>query len=203
MKLTDREKKLAFVFACVLVLTVSYYNYRLKADEGKKDFFVAADEGKADSKELESAEAEMEEATMGGSIYVDIGGCVQNPGLYELEKGARVKDGITAAGGIVGNADTSQINLAKKLNDEEKLYIPKVGENAPQGVATPESSGGPVSIQNGSKEELMSLPGVGEKTADKIIEYRTAHPFTAVEDLKEVPGIGEKTFDSLKNNIRL
>ena len=49
----------------------------------------------------------------------------------------------------------------------------------------------------------MTLPGVGEKTADKIIEYRTAHPFTAVEDLKEVPGIGDKTFESLKNNIQL
>ena len=203
MKLTDREKKLAFAFACVLVLTVSYYNYRLKANRPKEDSFVIENE---ELDRINGPEETVSDAdAIGGTIYVDIGGCVQNPGLYQLEKGARVKDGITAAGGLVGNADTSQINLAKKLNDEEKLYIPKVGENAPAVSATGDSSSakGPVSIQNGSKEDLMTLPGVGEKTADKIIEYRTAHPFTAVEDLKEVPGIGDKTFDSLKNNIQL
>lgn len=203
MKLTDREKILAFASLCLLVLTVSYYHYRLKAAGAEEPSFVIenGDVAKSDFKETQPAEEE----GIGSAIYVDIGGAVKNPGLYELEKGARVKDGITAAGGIVGNADTSQINLAKKLNDEEKLYIPKAGEQAPvvaTGGPSPAQTG-PVSIQNGSKEDLMRLPGIGEKTADKIIEYRTAHPFTAVEDLKEVPGIGEKTFESLKNNIQL
>lgn len=203
MKLTDREKILAFASLCLLVLTVSYYHYRLKAAGAEEPSFVIenGDVAKSDFKETQPAEEE----GIGSAIYVDIGGAVKNPGLYELEKGARVKDGITAAGGIVGNADTSQINLAKKLNDEEKLYIPKAGEQAPvvaTGGPSPVQTG-PVSIQNGSKEDLMRLPGIGEKTADKIIEYRTAHPFTAVEDLKEVPGIGDKTFESLKNNIQL
>ena len=204
MKLTDREKVLAFVFLCLLVLTVSYYHFRLKA-EGTEEpsFVIEKDEVSRDVFNQEGAPAP--EEGIGSAIYVDIGGAVKNPGLYELEKGARVKDGITAAGGIVGNADTSQINLAKKLNDEEKLYIPKVGELAPaQSAQAPSPAAkGPVSIQNGSKEDLMTLPGIGEKTADSIIEYRTAHPFTAVEDLKEVPGIGDKTFESLKNNIQL
>lgn len=203
MKLTDREKILAFASLCLLVLTVSYYHYRLKAAGAEEPSFVIenGDVAKSDFKETQPAEEE----GIGSAIYVDIGGAVKNPGLYELEKGARVKDGITAAGGIVGNADTSQINLAKKLNDEEKLYIPKVGEQAPAASAGGPSPAqtGPVSIQNGSKDDLMRLPGIGEKTADKIIEYRTAHPFTALEDLKEVPGIGEKTFESLKNNIQL
>lgn len=203
MKLTDREKILAFASLCLLVLTVSYYHYRLKAAGAEEPSFVIenGDVAKSDFKETQPAEEE----GIGSAIYVDIGGAVKNPGLYELEKGARVKDGITAAGGIVGNADTSQINLAKKLNDEEKLYIPKAGEQAPvvaTGGPSPAQTG-PVSIQSGSKEDLMRLPGIGEKTADKIIEYRTAHPFTVLEDLKEVPGIGEKTFESLKNNIQL
>lgn len=204
MKLTDREKVLAFVFLCLLVLTVSYYHFRLKTEGADEpSFVIESDEVSRDNIKKEAAPAE--EEGIGSAIYVDIGGAVKNPGLYELEKGARVKDGITAAGGIVGNADTSQINLAKKLNDEEKLYIPKVGEQAPaQSAQAPSPAAkGPVSIQNGSKEDLMTLPGIGEKTADKIIEYRTAHPFTAVEDLKEVPGIGDKTFESLKNNIQL
>lgn len=204
MKLTDREKVLAFVFLCLLVLTVSYYHFRLKAEGSEEpSFVIEKDEVSRDVFNQEGAPAP--EEGIGSAIYVDIGGAVKNPGLYELEKGARVKDGITAAGGIVGNADTSQINLAKKLNDEEKLYIPKVGEQAPtQSVQAPSPAAkGPVSIQNGSKEDLMTLPGIGEKTADSIIEYRMAHPFTAVEDLKEVPGIGDKTFESLKNNIQL
>lgn len=207
MKLTDREKVLAFISLSLLVLTVAYYHHRLRADGSESpSFVIESDEVSQDAFKKEAKEAApAKEEGIGSAIYVDIGGAVKNPGLYELEKGARVKDGITAAGGIVGNADTSQINLAKKLNDEEKLYIPKVGEQAPAPSAQAASSAakGPVSIQNGSKEDLMTLPGVGEKTADKIIEYRTAHPFTAVEDLKEVPGIGDKTFESLKNNIQL
>ena len=207
MKLTDREKVLAFISLSLLVLTVSYYHHRLRADGSESpSFVIESDEVSQDAFKKEAKEAApAKEEGIGSAIYVDIGGAVKNPGLYELEKGARVKDGITAAGGIVGNADTSQINLAKKLNDEEKLYIPKVGEQAPavSAQAASPAAKGPVSIQNGSKEDLMTLPGVGEKTADKIIEYRTAHPFTAVEDLKEVPGIGDKTFESLKNNIQL
>ena len=207
MKLTDREKVLAFISLSLLVLTVSYYHHRLRADGSESpSFVIESDEVSRDAFKKEAKEAvPAKEEGIGSVIYVDIGGAVKNPGLYELEKGARVKDGITAAGGIVGNADTSQINLAKKLNDEEKLYIPKIGEQAPAPSAQAASPAvkGPVSIQNGSKEDLMTLPGVGEKTADKIIEYRTAHPFTAVEDLKEVPGIGDKTFESLKNNIQL
>lgn len=207
MKLTDREKVLAFISLSLLVLTVSYYHHRLRADRSESpSFVIESDEVSQDAFKKEAKEAApAKEEGIGSAIYVDIGGAVKNPGLYELEKGARVKDGITAAGGIVGNADTSQINLAKKLNDEEKLYIPKVGEQAPapSAQAASPAAKGPVSIQNGSKEDLMTLPGVGEKTADKIIEYRTAHPFTAAEDLKEVPGIGDKTFESLKNNIQL
>ena len=134
----------------------------MKAAGAEEPSFVIenGDVSKSDFKEKQPAEEE----GIGSAIYVDIGGAVKNPGLYELEKGARVKDGITAAGGIVGNADTSQINLAKKLNDEEKLYIPKAGEQAPvvaTGGPSPAQTG-PVSIQNGSKEDLMRLPGIGE-----------------------------------------
>ena len=183
MKLTDREKVLAFVFLCLLVLTVSYYHFRLKAEGADEPSFVIESD-EVSRANFKKGAAPAEEEGIGSAIYVDIGGAVKNPGLYELEKGARVKDGI---------------------NDEEKLYIPKVGEQAPaQSAQAPSPAAkGPVSIQSGSKEDLMTLPGVGEKTADKIIEYRTAHPFTAVEDLKEVPGIGDKTFESLKNNIQL
>ncbi len=199
MGFTDREKKLIFLFAVVLVATVTFMYKRNPAPAKEKELTLYGDEaGDEESQKLPS-----EEDTIGSTIYVDIGGAVHRPGLYTLDKGARVKDGITAAGGTLPEADMSGVNLAKKLNDEEKLFIPKLGQAPSPQSTNKTASTGVVSIQNGSKEELMSLPGIGEKTAEKIMEYRSAHPFTKIEDLKEVPGIGDKTFDSLKSNIQL
>lgn len=200
MRLTDREKNLLLLFAGVLIVALSYKNYRDTNRGADAEAFAL----KGESFEEANASEWSREEAIGGTIYVDIGGAVNEPGLYELDRGARVKDGVTAAGGVTGDADTAQINLAKKLNDEEKLYIPKIGENAsPPESSSSHTQSGAVSIQNGSKEDLMRLPGIGEKTAEKIIEYRSTHPFTEIEDLKEVPGIGEKTFESLKSNIQL
>lgn len=199
MGFTDREKKLIFLFVVILVATVSFMYKR--NSEPQNEQILSLYGNAVEEENTRSLPAE--EDTIGSTIYVDIGGAVHKPGLYTLDKGARVKDGITAAGGALPDADMSGVNLAKKLNDEEKLYIPKQEELPSPQMATESSSSGVVSIQNGSKEELMTLPGIGDKTAEKIMEYRSAHPFTKVDDLKEVPGIGDKTFDSLKNNIQL
>lgn len=199
MGFTDREKKLIFLFVVILVATVSFMYKR--NSEPQSEQILSLYGNAVEEENTRSLPAE--EDTIGSTIYVDIGGAVHKPGLYTLDKGARVKDGITAAGGALPDADMSGVNLAKKLNDEEKLYIPKQEESPSPQMATESSSSGVVSIQNGSKEELMTLPGIGDKTAEKIMEYRSAHPFTKVDDLKEVPGIGDKTFDSLKNNIQL
>ncbi|CAC9925524.1 comEA protein [Aedoeadaptatus nemausensis] len=199
MGFTDREKKLIFLFVVILVATVSFMYKRNSEPQSEQ---ILSLYGNAVQEE-NTRSLPAEEDTIGSTIYVDIGGAVHKPGLYTLDKGARVKDGITAAGGALPDADMSGVNLAKKLNDEEKLYIPKQEELPSPQMATESSSSGVVSIQNGSKEELMTLPGIGDKTAEKIMEYRSAHPFTKVDDLKEVPGIGDKTFDSLKNNIQL
>lgn len=199
MGFTDREKKLIFLFVVILVATVSFMYKRNSEPQNEQ---ILSLYGNAVEEE-NTRSLPTEEDTIGSTIYVDIGGAVHKPGLYTLDKGARVKDGITAAGGALPDADMSGVNLAKKLNDEEKLYIPKQEESSSPQMSSESTSSGVVSIQNGSKEELMTLPGVGEKTAEKIMEYRSAHPFTKVEDLKEVPGIGEKTFESLKNNIQL
>lgn len=199
MGFTDREKKLIFLFVVILVATVSFMYKR--NSEPQNEQILSLYGNAVEEENTRSLPAE--EDTIGSTIYVDIGGAVHKPGLYTLDKGARVKDGITAAGGALPDADMSGVNLAKKLNDEEKLYIPKQGESPSPQMSSESTSSGVVSIQNGSKEELMTLPGIGDKTAEKIMEYRSAHPFTKVDDLKEVPGIGDKTFDSLKNNIQL
>lgn len=58
-----------------------------------------------------------------------------------------------------------------------------------------------VNINTASAEELMSLPGIGESTANKIIEYRTNSKFQSVQELQEVKGIGAKKYEQIKDMI--
>jgi competence ComEA-like helix-hairpin-helix protein len=62
---------------------------------------------------------------------------------------------------------------------------------------------GIVNINTASKSQLLQLHRVGEKTADKIIEYREKHRFRRIEDIMNVPGIGAGTFEKIKNNIKI
>jgi len=56
----------------------------------------------------------------------------------------------------------------------------------------------PLDINSASEKELVSLPGVGAKTAKEIV---AARPFKTVDDLKNVKGIGDKTFEKLKAHV--
>ena len=106
------------------------------------------------------------------------------------------------------DADVSQVNLAAPVTDGSKVYIPAVGEQAVGTVASasPAVGGGTdtsvVNINTATLEELDTLPGVGESTAQAIIEEREAGgPFTSVEDIMRVSGIGEKKFERLQGLI--
>lgn len=71
------------------------------------------------------------------------------------------------------------------------------------GLYDTKDKNGKVSLNRASKEELMTLPGVGPKTADKIIEYREKNKFESIEDIKNINGIGDKTFERLKDLIQI
>ena len=59
-----------------------------------------------------------------------------------------------------------------------------------------------VNINKANKEKLMTLPGVGESTTLKIIEYRTQNgDYKSIEDLKKVAGIGDSKFNNLKEYV--
>lgn len=139
-------------------------------------------------------------------IVVHITGAVPRPGVYALPKGARVQDGISAAGGFLAEADKEGINLARPLDDGEKLEIPYAAGFSPV-IPTPEltpfaSTSDLIDINTASNFELESLPGIGPTTAQKIIDYRDANgPFLSIEDIINVPGIGPTTFDRIKNLI--
>lgn len=146
-------------------------------------------------------------------LVVHVDGAVVLSGVYELSEGSRVNDALEAAGGMTQEADTTSLNLAAKLADGQKIYVPKVGESSGEGSASANASGfdissaqagtnGLININTATISELDTLPGVGEATAATIIQDREQNgPFASIEDLMRISGIGEKKFAKVKDYI--
>lgn len=143
-------------------------------------------------------------------IMVDVEGAVIRPGVYSLSDNSRVQDALIAAGGAAGNADhafiAKTLNLAQKLTDGVKLYIPRVGElpTASTSIGLSSSSSqsktGTVSINSATLEELDVLTGVGKITAQKIIDNR---PYKDLAELVSKKAVGQSVFDKIKSSISL
>lgn len=143
-------------------------------------------------------------------LRVYVSGAVMRPDVYELPYDSIVRDAIDAAGGPTGEADLNRINLARRVHDEEQIYVPHKGEESPpvsppsgpSSLSPSSQRGGKVNINTATAEELDTLPGVGPAIAQRIIDYRTVHgPFQSIEDIKNVRGIGDATFEELKDKI--
>ncbi len=146
-----------------------------------------------------------------GKIGVYITGEIKNPGVYYLEEGSRLDSLIDIAGGITENADISKLNLSQKLVDSDKVVIyakssqTEEDDENNEELNTEETSsktgGDCIDINNAEKEELMSLSGIGEATAEKIIKYRQSNEFESIDDIKNVSGIGDAKYNAIKDNI--
>lgn len=135
-------------------------------------------------------------------IYVDISGCVKEPGVYEVQEGTRVFQLIEEAGGLTENADIEGINRAEPLIDGQKIVIYARSGDEAESAGTGERSDGRININTADSELLQEIPGVGPVTAEKIIQYREENGrFAAPEEIKNVSGIGEKTYEKLANFI--
>lgn len=146
-------------------------------------------------------------------VCVDIGGAVVDPGVYTVSSGTRLYEVIDMAGGLLSDADTDMINRAEFVEDGEKIMIPFRNDtdtedtvNVQEDETDTGSSGqthehGLININYASREELMTLKGIGEAKADKIIEYRSKSKFRTIEDIKNVEGIGESIFSGIKGFI--
>jgi competence protein ComEA len=136
-------------------------------------------------------------------LVVDVAGAVRRPGLYRLPTGARIADAIARAGGMSRHASAASVNLAAPLADGEQVLVP----SALAGVAASPSEGSPspsapVDLNSATAEQLDALPGIGPVTAQKIVDYRTAHgPFTSVDDLDAIPGIGPSRIENLRGLV--
>ena len=134
-------------------------------------------------------------------IYVHITGAVQKAGVYVVEKGQRIEDVLLLAG-VTEEADIEALNRAALVADGQKILVPKVQENSDSAEMLFDD--GKVSINQGSLQELVSLPGIGEQKGQAIIDYRQKNGgFSVLEDLCKVPGIGQATYERLLEKIKL
>ena len=144
------------------------------------------------------------------SIIVDVRGAVNKPGVYTLPLGSRVQDALTLAGDVTISADTRPLNLARRVNDGEQIYVPLVGEATPTPLAAtgktaptaPKPASGKINLNTATLAELDTLPGIGPAIAQRIIDYRAQNgDFKTIDDLKKVRGIGDALFNQIKDLI--
>ena len=155
-------------------------------------------------------------------ITVYVSGAVANPGLHEIAPGSRAVEAIAAAGGMTEEANKDKVNLAKICKDGMQVNVPRLsakerrrlaaanttasgveaaGQNSASYNAAQESETAltvKVNLNTATAEELETLPGVGAVTAQRIVEYRSAHGFARIEDLMNVKGIGQAKFNKMQ-----
>lgn len=202
--------------AATIIVTV--INYKPKKKEETKELLVSK---KEDTKK---------ETASNETFKVDIKGEIINPGIYSLSSSSRVIDVIEKAGGLTQNANTTVINLSKKIIDEMVIIIysneqvqnfaktKEVEQQVQQYCIQPDNNAlkndacitestntsSKVSINNATLEQLQTLPDIGASKAQDIINYRTEHgQFQSIEDLKNISGIGDSIFAKIKDYITL
>ena len=220
------------LYVCLLMLTgcngVSQKNGEItviragddSSEEGTDDgTYVIGEEKNSETptEQTEADETSRDENNEDDMIYVYLCGAVCNEDVYAVPPGSRVNDVLKMAGGFREGAANQYVNLAKEVTDGEKIYIPyaddiekdMVGELIKNSGNSEESSSsengqGLVNINTAGKDELMTLPGIGEGKAEDIIAYREQNgAFNSIEELMNVSGIKEGTFRKLKDKITL
>lgn len=196
-----------------IVLNIGKVTEFNKEEKENTTINASIEESKNDIEEKEIKENKEETKEMGTGIFVHIDGWIQNPGVYEIKENDRVNTIIEKAGGLKEGASIKSINLAARLSDGDKIYIPNREEE--KQIETTEVKGnntGTVKITKNSKininkasiSELKQITGIGESTANKIIDYRdNVGKFKKIEDIKEVKGIGDSKYESIKDKITI
>lgn len=164
-----------------------------------------------------SATAASSAAATPSKLIVSVVGKVANPGLVTLSGGARVADALHAAGGVATGAKITALNLARRLADGEQIYVgipvppgasaapPVPGSSAAAGPgAVPGAPGGKLDLNTATADQLDELPGIGEVTAQSILDWRAENGrFASVGQLNDVDGIGEVRFGELKDLVEV
>ena len=178
--------------------------------------------GEGESAKEQGEGSESEEQVDNSPVFVHVCGAVNHPGVVELKGNKRVFEAIDLAGGLREDAAVSYINLARMVEDGERVYVPNLeeiaklndgrldihlflemvgsGENSNSSAA----SSGKVNINQAGLDELMTLSGIGPSKARSIMDYREQHGrFNTIEELMNVSGIGTSTFEKIKEFVTL
>ena len=208
------KQKIGLILAALLIVILAFiWLFSIYGNDSSKNEIKKSQESNNEV-EFKLGIKEKENKT----IMVDISGEIITPGVVKLPEGSRIIDAITAAGGKTEDADLSKVNLAYILDDGVQLYIPRYNEKLEkeivqtepgvgiiqEGINTTSKKDSKVNINTANKEKLATLPGIGEGTAEKIIEYRSkTGKFKTIDEIKKIPGIGESKFKSLKDKITI
>lgn len=210
------QKNVTYILAIIIIIATSFF-YKLYASGDLTGIKAAV------TKETFEAETTFEETMATSSfelntISIYLCGHVVNPGIYEVLPDTILNDVVTLAGGLTSDAAINRINLVYIIKNNLTIYIPSEEElinnqydsslnvsgiiigNSSINSETPTDSG-LININTANKEALTSLPGIGDSTAEKIIQYREVTPFTKIEDIMNVQGIGESKYNSIKELI--
>ena len=181
---------LILIFLAILLIGAGVLSWQ-SSQKSAKITFSSAGEGEIAGIASESAR-----------IKADIEGAVVKPGVYELSFGSRISDLLILAGGLAGDADrewiTKNLNLAAKVLDGGKIYVPTISQNTQH--LTQNTSSGFIGINSASLGELDTLPGVGAVTAKKIMDGR---PYQTIEELLSRKIVGQSVFEKIKDLIGL
>ena len=218
LKVLNHKKIIIIIIIIIIMILLGYYYFYY---EHESDNIVLEKE--------EVSSATMISIDSIETICVDIKGLVAKPGVYSFKKNdnARINDLILKAGGLLKDADTSFLNLSKKLEDEMTIIIysksevenyvkeqndllkklelceQKVKNNACINQPEVNNSNEKININKASKEDLETIPGIGSNKAENIINYRNNTPFEKIEDIKNVDGIGDSLFENIKEYLTI
>lgn len=204
--LNKKQKIIVVILVTVMLVVIGYYIIR------KTEKYDYSEIEKV-SNIMEENKEVLDDNVAEDKIIIHITGEVEEGGVIELEKGARISDAIEEAGGITEEADLSNVNLAYSLSDGQKVKIPNINEKTEEVVIEEKAGENIIIEENKSKEEkvninkatqteIETLPGIGPSTALKIINYRKEHgKFEHIEDIKNVSGIGDSKFENIKEYI--
>lgn len=210
MKIKNYLDKILIAIVIIVIIIIGIYNKSKENNVDNSDILnnvLETNIEKFESKKNEKFEKKTK--IQDEEIYAYITGCVKNPGVYKLNSTSRVKDLIDKSGGFCKDADLESINLSQKLKDEMKIHVNKIGEvknqksaNHVESTDNEQKNGlSKININTASKEQLMTLPGVGSSRADEIIKYRSKNRFQSIEDIQNISGIGQKSFEKIKEKI--
>ncbi len=160
-------------------------------------FFAGSNEEAPALTETNQTEVQDSQETAVSEIWVHVAGAVAQPGVVKIPEGSRVIEAIEAAGGLLPEADSTNLNFAAQAQDGQKINVAYAGESASE-----ETGSGLININTADEKTLQELPGIGEVTAANIKAYRESNgPFSSKEQIKEVPRIGDKLFAQIEDLI--